>query len=744
MRKSAFFPMVSGLVLLTIVLFLAVLYGRPAGAESYEQDDGLPDGPFVARVYYEQVSDIDALARYDVWEYNNLREKYVLVSMDRTIYHRLERVGWRMEIDQEATAMLTGGLPDTFYGGYRTVDELYTDLEAINAAYPDITELVDYGDSYCKTQLGCVTLGGDVQPGYDLLAMRVTNRTITGTKPVFFLMAGIHAREITVPEIAMRMLDWLVAGYNVNPDATWIVDHHEVWIVPSVNPDGHWIVELGEQPPYYGSPFWQRKNANRSNGCTTWPPSSGSQYGIDLNRNHSFMWGLNGSSPYPCDQTYRGPSAASEHEVNELQNLVLTLIPDQKGPNVNDPAPDDTAGLLITMHSYSQLVLWPWGYTTAAAPNRAGLETIGDKFATYNGYTSCQPSLCLYTVSGSTDDWSYGELGIPSYTFEIGYQFMPPYSEIDNVQWPDNGPALQYAAKIARTPYMLAYGPDALNVAATDNGDGTATLTATINDQTNGSQAITAANYFIDTPYWLTATTPISLPMTAVDGTFNSSVEAVEATVDLSGLAAGRHTLFVRGEDAGGHWGPVSAAFLTVTVQMPEAGFISSSPDLVGETTVFTNTSSGTDLTYEWDFGDGSPTSSEANPTHAYAAADTYTVTLTVSNDLGSDTAVGLVEIYPADAAPLAIFTSTSPDTLGQTTIFTNTSTGFDLTYTWDFGDGSPTSNEANPSHTYSSIGAYTVTLTAGNIFGSSTYTVQVDVTDPYPYRMYFPLSRRD
>ena len=66
---------------------------------------------------------------------------------------------------------------------------------------------------------------------------------------------------------------------------------------------------------------------------------------------------------------------------------------------------------------------------------------------------------CASTLrGGTTDDWSYGELGIPSYTIEVGTQFMPPYGQIDSIQWPDNGPALQYAAKIARTPYRLAFG----------------------------------------------------------------------------------------------------------------------------------------------------------------------------------------------------------------------------------------------------------------------------------------------
>jgi PKD repeat protein len=729
---------------LAFLLFLMVglaLWLRPSSHTPLASagNDGLPAGPFVARVYYNQISDIDQLVDYDVWEYNNLQEKYVLVSMNKAIYHRLAGQGWRLEVDDEATGQLYNNL-DTFYGGYHTVEENYAELTAITTDHPDITELVDYGNSYCKHQLGCLTLGGEVQPGYDLMAIRITNEAITGTKPIFFLMSAIHSREITTPELTMRMAKWLVDGYGVNADATWLVDNHEIWIVPHVNPDGHWIVVLGTLPPYNGSPFWQRKNANRSVACNQWPPTSFSQYGVDLNRNHSFMWGGGGSSPDPCAQTYRGTAAASEYETTYLQNLILTLIPDQRGPGINDPAPDNTTGIFITVHSAAGLVLWPWGFTASPAPNMVGLQDIGDKFATYNGYTSCQPPLCLYAVNGSSDDWVYGELGAPSFTFEVGFDFMPPYSEVDAIQWPDNGPAFQYAAKIARTPYQSVRGPDALslNVITTTN---TVTLTATLDDSDNGNQTINAAVYQLDTPYWSSGA--ISETLTASDGNFNSQVEGVTAVIDTAGLTPGRHTLFVRGKDSQNNWGPVSAIFLEVEQPLePTAAFTSTSPDALGTETAFTNTSTGLNLTYEWDFGDGSPTVTDANPTHTYAYTGVYTVTLTATNDLGSDSTTGLVEIM---LAPQAAFTSTSPDELGEQTTFTNTSTGDDLTFEWDFGDGSGTSSDTNPVHTYTAAGAYTVTLTATNAVGSSTITATVEITPtPITYTLYLPIALRD
>src|SRR5262245_50589642 len=78
----------------------------------------------------------------------------------------------------------------TFYGGYRTVEELLADAAAVTTYYPEIAELVDYGDSYSKTVGGVITPGGQYLAGYDLMAVRITNRAITGPKPVFVLMSG--------------------------------------------------------------------------------------------------------------------------------------------------------------------------------------------------------------------------------------------------------------------------------------------------------------------------------------------------------------------------------------------------------------------------------------------------------------------------------------------------------------------------------------------------------------------------
>jgi len=158
---------------------------------------------------------------------------------------------------------------------------------------------------------------------------------------------------------------------------------------------------------------------------------------------------------------------------------------------------------------------------------------------------------------------------------------------------------------------------------------------------------------------------------------------------------------------------------------LPAASFTTSSPDWAGVGTVFTNTSVGTlCATYLWDFDDGT-FSGAVSPTHVYTTSGVYTVVLTVTNDAGASVATSTVTVYAAG------FTSSSPDWLGQTTAFVNTTVSSGITtYRWAFGDG-VTSTLESPTHTYAAPGAYAVVLTATNFAGSGVVTDTVFVYGP-------------
>ncbi len=424
------------------------------------------------------------------------------------------------------------------YTCYRTVEETYTGAQNIVNTYPNLATWSDVGDSWQKTR----NTGG-----YDLRVLKLTNKNIAGTKPKAFIMSAIHAREYTTAELATRLAEYLTSNYGTNPDVTWMLDHHEVHFLLQANPDGRKKAEAGV--------LW-RKN-NNTNYCRS------STKGADLNRNSSFEWNTGGSSSNQCNETYRGPSAASEPETQGIQNYASSLFPDQRGPNTTDAAPASTSGIFITLHSYSQLVLWPWGSRSSAAPNGTALQTLGRKFAYFNNYTP-QQSVGLYPTSGTSDDYVYGTLGIASYTFELGTSFFQPCSDFTNTILPNNLNALLYAIRVARAPYQLPAGPDALNLTLAGSA-----LTASLNDtrfsNTNGTeptQSVAAAEYYIDTPPW--ASGAVANTMSATDGSFNTSSENASANISAAGLSSGKHTIFVRGRDSSNNWGPVSAVFLTV------------------------------------------------------------------------------------------------------------------------------------------------------------------------------------
>ncbi|MEA3335528.1 MAG: M14 family zinc carboxypeptidase [Chloroflexota bacterium] len=463
--------------------------------------------------------------------------------------------------------------PEGWPACYNRLDSLFAWLQNFAATHPTLVDLVDYGDSWCKTQGGCTTTGGQWIPGDDLWVARITNELATGPKQGrLFVDAGMHAREIPTPELARAFIELLVDGYGTDPDITWMLDQREIYVVLSVNPDGRRLVEMGvgTEPPFTGNPWYWRKTGNNSypdSSTCSWPPTSSNHYGTDPNRNHVFKWDEPGHSDYVCAQTYRGPGPASEPEIDAYETFVRSIIPDQRGEGDNDPAPPDTTGFLINLHNVVSggIILVPWGWTTAPGPNNSQLETIAAKMGTYNGYGW---SHSLYAVSGNTRDWGYGELGIPSYTIELdGNDFFTSCSLLPGII--DNMlPLLTYAASISDLPYQRVYGPDARNMAVSPglvtSGE-TFDLSSEINDSQNGNQPVAAAEYYLVPQGAGVPGAPGSgMPMSPTDGSFNSPVEYAGAVVDTAGLGRGHYLALVRGLDSGGNWGPLSAQRIRV------------------------------------------------------------------------------------------------------------------------------------------------------------------------------------
>lgn len=446
---------------------------------------------------------------------------------------------------------------------YRTVAETQAWLDELQARYPDLVQLVDIGDSWRKT----AGLGGA-----DLQVLKLTAPGGEAAKPRMFVMAGVHAREFAPVEVLSRFAQRLLEGYGVQADATWMLDHQEFHFLLQSNPDGRVRAESQSGTGTGGSA--QRKNMD-SSYC-----GSG-RLGVDINRNFPFEWGAHaGSSGAACDDTYRGPGAASEPETQAITGYVRSLFPDRRGPALTDPAPADTPGLFMDLHSYSRLVLWPWGFVEQQAPNGPALETLGRRFAWFNGHTP-QQSIDLYATDGTSDGPPYGELGVSSFVFEMGSQFFESCATFEQSVAPGNLAALDYAARIVRAPYRWPAGPTSSQASVLPDlalpGE-SVQLTARLDDSAfsqlnNGTQTvhtIAAAGVYVDTPPWTNGAT--AQPMQAADGAFDSAAEAVQVALAAPAVP-GRRTLFVQGSDSSGAEGPPAAAFITVAARAQLAFF---------------------------------------------------------------------------------------------------------------------------------------------------------------------------
>jgi hypothetical protein len=552
------------LIILLVLIGLATAVAWPA--RSFPKGDvlaeAIPDDGLVVRVYFDDIEMGRKIAiSFEPLE-SNYEKGYLLLAITQEEYNNLLKSGLQAEVDEALTKQYaesvkpvdpgTESIPG--YSCYRTVEETFTTAQNIATNYPTLATWSDAGNSWEK-----VTAGG--QPGYDMMVLKLTNSAIPGPKPKIFITSAIHAREYTTAELITRLAENLVSGYGTDPDITWILDYHEVHLMLHTNPDGRKQAETGI--------LW-RKNTNQ-NYCG----ATSNSRGADLNRNFTYNWGCcGGSSGSQCSETYRGASAGSEPEVQAVMNYALSIFPDQRGSGESTPAPLDATGLYLDIHSSGRLLLWPWGYTSNPTGNGTQLQTLGRKLAYFNNHTPEQ-AIGLYPTDGTTDDYIYGELGVAAYTYELGTQFFETCSYFTNTLLPANMPSLMYALKVARTPYMTPAGPDALSVALNQGSTppgvpaGTVVnLTASINDtrfnNSNGTeptQTIAAAEYYVDTPPWAGGT---AVAMSASDGTFNSTIENVTASINTTGWSNGRHTLYLRGRDANNNWGAVSAIFLHI------------------------------------------------------------------------------------------------------------------------------------------------------------------------------------
>jgi len=319
-------------------------------------------------------------------------------------------------------------------GGYWTLAEVKMKLDDLVAS--DAQNLVaDKID----------TLGTTLQ-GRPIWGLKICKAVVgPDTRPVVYYNALTHAREPEGMQALFYFIDDLLAKYGSDPTATYLLENRVLYICPVVNPDGYFRNQTTNPT---GGGLW-RKNLRDNDASGT----VNSLDGVDINRNYGFQWGLDnvGSSGSFSSETYRGPAAFSENETNAQKNIVVALQP--------------KTGL--SFHTYSDLLLHPWGYTTAAPPDSNVFYEWDDEMSLGAGYITGQSPRVLYGVNGEYNDWTYGETTIKprayTWTPEVGGPndgFWPAPSRIQPMA-EENLRHCYYVASIAG-PYVRAERSDVI------------------------------------------------------------------------------------------------------------------------------------------------------------------------------------------------------------------------------------------------------------------------------------------
>jgi len=291
---------------------------------------------------------------------------------------------------------------------YHSYYEIVSILRNMALAYPSICKVESIGPSYEGRWIYGVKISDNVDLDED--------------EPEQLFSGCHHAREWASVEVPLFVADTLLRGYNHSPTITQMVNEREIWIFPVINVDGY-VYDYSTQSSW-------RKNREPYREFI----------GTDLNRNYNGIcdsnaidgWGVINSQSvthYPDGATFCGRYGGSSPEISAYVDFIKTR----------------NFVSVVDYHSYSELVLAPWGHKQDVTPHQAIYNNIGQNMAQMiqrvnGGYYTYQSSYTLYPTSGSSTDWEYGwstyVKGAPIFavTVEIGTQFYEPTSNLPSIK----------------------------------------------------------------------------------------------------------------------------------------------------------------------------------------------------------------------------------------------------------------------------------------------------------------------
>ncbi|ORY18822.1 hypothetical protein BCR34DRAFT_596037 [Clohesyomyces aquaticus] len=385
------------LFLLTSYISLVVsLAPRETGSVSY-------DGYQVFRVntgnHLSSVLEKLSNLKFDKWEETPKNIDIVLppdqvaafeaLGFDAQVMHK--NLGDAIAVEAPSGSAKKRSVNDpSWFNNYQTYDNHVRYFMDLQAAFPKNSKLISAGKSYEGREIYGLHLWGKDGPG----------------KPAVIYHGTVHAREwIATPVVEYITLQVLNEYRNSNGNTPYpSLGSYDFYIFPIVNPDGFLYSQKTDR-------LWRK---NRQPG-----PNNSPCYGRDINRNWEYSWHAHdrGSSPNPCEDTYRGEAPLDAPETKALDTY-MRKIRDRQGIK-----------LFIDWHSYAQSLLCPFGSNeTLYAPSLGqwltGLSWTSDAIyynGAYNTTFVYGPSgATLYSTTGSSLDHMY-VVGRAewSYTFEL-------------------------------------------------------------------------------------------------------------------------------------------------------------------------------------------------------------------------------------------------------------------------------------------------------------------------------------
>lgn len=265
---------------------------------------------------------------------------------------------------------------------YKNPDEIEDFLRDIHARFPDITQLKVIGKTL---------------EGREILAIKISdNAKEDEVEPAILVNAMHHAREVMTPEITTDMIDYLTANYGQKSEVTDWINSSEIWVIPMFNLDGN-------------NKMWSENSM--------WRKNTRNGHGVDLNRNYPAGWNsCNGSSSNVNAQDYRGTAPGSEPETQAMMNFVGSIKP----------------VFNISYHSYSEIVIYPFGCRPNRTPTGQAVEAVGAEIGKKIDYKPGTAWELLYNADGGDIDWMYTNHQVIPFVIEVNSTsqgFHPDYAK---------------------------------------------------------------------------------------------------------------------------------------------------------------------------------------------------------------------------------------------------------------------------------------------------------------------------